>query len=63
MGGGARPRQAALGLMWLTLARDNAASEDGWVAEMHQAAFNKATDDERQLALVFLERWLKNRRD
>jgi TPR repeat protein len=57
------PRQAALGLMWLTLARDNAAAEDGWVAEMHQAAFNKATDDERQLALVFLERWLKNRRD
>ena len=57
------PRQAALGLMWLTLARDNATAEDGWVAEMHQAAFNKATDDERQLALVFLERWLKNRRD
>ena len=61
--GDAGPRQAALGLMWLTLARDNAASEDGWVTEMHQTAFNKATDDERQLALVFLERWLKNRRD
>jgi len=57
------PRQAALGLMWLTLARDNAAADEGWVAEMHDAAFKQATDDERQLALVFLERWLKNRRD
>jgi TPR repeat protein len=61
--GDAGQRQAALGLMWLTLARDNASADDTWVAEMHQAAFNKATDDERQLALVFLERWLKNRRD
>lgn len=61
--GDAGPRQAALGLMWLTLARDNASPEDNWVTEMHQSAFNKATDEERQLALVFLERWLKNRRD
>jgi hypothetical protein len=30
---------------------------------MHDAAFKQASDDERQLALVFLERWLKNRRD
>jgi TPR repeat protein len=61
--GEAAPRQAALGLMWLTLARDNATPEDAWIAEMHDAAFKRASDDERQLALVFLERWLKNRRD
>ena len=61
--GEAAPRQPALGLMWLTLARDNATPEDAWIAEMHDAAFKKASDDERQLALVFLERWLKNRRD
>ncbi len=30
---------------------------------MHDAAFKQASDDERHLALVFLERWLKNRRD
>ena len=30
---------------------------------MHEAAFKQATDDERQLAVVYLERWLKNRRD
>ena len=61
--GEAGPRQAALGLMWLTLARDNATPEDSWVADMHEAAFKQATDNEQQLALVFLERWLKNRRD
>lgn len=61
--GDAGPRQAALGLMWLTLARDNAAADDGWITEMHDAAFKQASDDERQLALVFLQRWLKNRRD
>jgi hypothetical protein len=30
---------------------------------MHEAAFKQASDDERQLALVYLERWLKGRRD
>jgi uncharacterized protein len=63
-------RQAARGLMWLTLARDNAAASresnaaaDKWVVELHDAASKQATDDERQLALVFLERWVKGRRD
>jgi TPR repeat protein len=61
--GDAGARQAALGLMWLTLARDNAGADDAWIVEMHDAASKRASDDERQLALVFLERWLKNRRD
>ncbi|MGE3145387.1 MAG: tetratricopeptide repeat protein [Pseudorhodoplanes sp.] len=61
--GEATPRQAARGLMWLTLARDNARAEDTWIAEMHDAAFRQASDDERQLALVYLERWLKGKRD
>lgn len=56
------PRQAARGLMWLTLARDHP-SADKWVVEMHDAASKQATDDERSLALVYLERWLKGRRD
>ncbi|NWG25341.1 MAG: sel1 repeat family protein [Pseudorhodoplanes sp.] len=62
-GGDAVPRQAARGLMWLMLARDNAPSGDKWIADMHEAAFKQASDDERQLALVYLERWLKGRRD
>jgi TPR repeat protein len=54
------PRQAALGLMWLTLARE---SDVPWITELYNSAFRQATADERALALVFLDRWLKTRRD
>ncbi len=54
------PRQAALGLMWLTLARE---SDVPWITELYNSAFKQATADERALALVFLDRWLKTRRD
>ena len=92
------PRQAARGLMWLTLARDCAGSDDNWIKPLydnafHRAnddertsplgdwydhrrddyphwikplyenAFNRANDDERAAALVYLEDWLKGRRD
>jgi hypothetical protein len=58
------PRQAALGLMWLTLASDAAGgAPDKWVRDLHDAAFKQASDDERQLALMFLERRLNGRRD
>jgi len=54
------PRQAARGLMWLTLARDAAARpEDHWVVEMHEEVFAEATSDERAMALNYLENWLK----
>ncbi|MGD9845746.1 MAG: tetratricopeptide repeat protein [Variibacter sp.] len=58
------PRQAARGLMWLTLAKDAAgASGEKWIGEMYDAAFRLATEDERSLALVYLERWMKSRRE
>jgi hypothetical protein len=57
------PRQAALGLMWLTLASDAAGAPDKWIRDLHDAAFRQATDDERQLALLFLERRLNGRHD
>ena len=57
------PRQAARGLMWLTLARDNAVGEEKWVTDLHDSAFKLASNDERAMALVFLERYLKGRRD
>ena len=66
--GQAVPRQAARGLMWLTLARDAtlardpAAPEDKWIADTYVAAFKQATDDERALALRYLEGWLRGRR-
>jgi TPR repeat protein len=60
--GDVAPRQAARGLMWLTLAREGAGSEK-WVVEMHEAAFKQATDTERQMAVLYLERYMTGRRD
>jgi uncharacterized protein len=57
------PRQAARGLMWLTLGRDCAGSDEAWVKPLYDNAFNRANDDERAMALVYLEDWLKGRRD
>lgn len=55
------PKQAARGLMWLTLARD-AAPQDKRIAELHAAASQQATDDQRALALSFIESWLNGNR-
>jgi TPR repeat protein len=55
------PRQAARGLMWLTLARD-AAPQDKRIAELHASASNQASDDQRSLALTFIETWLNGSR-
>jgi len=57
------PRQAARGLMWLTLSRDCAGPEEGWIKPLYDNAFHRANDDERAMALVYLESWLKGRRD
>jgi uncharacterized protein len=57
-------RQAARGLMWLTLGRDCAGPDEaGWIKPLYENAFRRATDDDRALALVYLESWLKERRD
>ena len=56
------PRQAPRGLMYLTLASD-AAPQDKTIADLQAAAFAAATDDERAVALSYLESWLKGRRD
>jgi uncharacterized protein len=61
--GQAVPRQAARGLMWLTLGRDCAGPDETWVKPVYDSAFKRASDDERALALVYLEDWLKGRRD
>ena len=58
------PRQAARGLMWLTLAKDSARTTDQvWIAKLYDSAFQQATEDERAMALVYLKRWLETRRD
>jgi len=57
------PRQAARGLMWLTLGRDCAGSDDSFAKPLYDEAFGRASDDERAMALVYLEDWLKGRRE
>jgi len=57
------PRQAARGLMWLTLSKECAGPEDGWIKPLYDSAFRRANDDERQLAVVYLEGWIKGRRE
>jgi hypothetical protein len=55
-------RQASRGLMWLTLARDSAGPDDGWITDLYDSAFKQATDDERAVAQIYLERWMMHRR-
>ena len=57
------PRQAARGLMWLTLARDGATADEVWIKESYNRAFAKASDDDRAMALQMLEHWVQGQRD
>ncbi len=59
------PRQAARGLMWLTLARDACRSgpDEAWVAQLYDGAYRQSVEDERALALVYLKRWMETRRE
>jgi len=58
------PRQAARGLMWLTLAKDSARiSDQTWVAQLYNSAYQQSTEDERALALVYLKHWMETRRE
>jgi TPR repeat protein len=57
------PPQRARGLMWLTLARDNAAPDEAWIKESYNRAIAKASDDDRAMALQMLEHWVQGRRD
>jgi exopolysaccharide production negative regulator len=57
------PRQAARGLMLLTLSKDCGGAEEAWMKPLYDNAFRRATDDERAMALVYLEEWMRGRRD
>jgi TPR repeat protein len=57
------PRQAARGLMWLTLARDSATSEEAWIKESYNKAIARASQDDRAMALQMLEHWVQGRKD
>lgn len=55
--------QRALGLMWLTLAREAAidAKKDQWIVDLYDKAMASANDEDRQVALAYLEDHLKRR--
>jgi len=55
-------RQAARGLMWLMVARDSAGPDEKWINDLYEAAVRVATEDERAMAMIELERHLKGRR-
>ena len=57
------PRQAARGLMWLTLARDSATPDEAWIKESYNRAITKASEDDRAMALQMLEHWVQGRKD
>src|SRR6478735_3035289 len=57
------PPQKARGLMWLTLARDNAAPDEVWIRESYNRAIAKASEDDRAMALQMLEHWVQGRKD
>jgi hypothetical protein len=63
-------RQPAMGLAWLTMAKDGASSQakdgassqEAWILETYRSAFVQATADERTLAARQVEEWARARR-
>ena len=62
-GQGGIARQRALGLMWLTLARESVASaKDTWISELYERGAEVASESDRQRALSYVEQFQKKRR-
>jgi hypothetical protein len=58
------PRQAARGLMWLTLAKDSAdTSDQEWINRLYDNAFRQSSEDEKAMAAMYLKRWMQSRRE
>ena len=57
-------RQRALGLMYLTMAREGAAEQAKykWIIDLYDGAMTTASDTDRQAALAYLEQFVKGRR-
>jgi TPR repeat protein len=55
-------RQAALGLFWLTVAKDGAGTDHTWITETYSDAFAQAKVEERAMAYKYLENWLRRPR-
>jgi len=55
--------QRARGLMFLTLACENATPDEAWIKDTYNRAVATATEDERAMAVRYLEQWVQGRRD
>jgi hypothetical protein len=57
------PRQAARGLMWLTLAKECAPHALSWIGGLYDSAVRQASEDERAMGGEFLKRYLASRHE
>jgi uncharacterized protein len=57
------PRQAAKGLMYLIIARENAGGDEHWITPLYEAALAQASDDDRAAARLYLQQWVRGARD
>jgi TPR repeat protein len=55
-------RQAAMGLFWLTVAKDGAKPDEKWIIDTYNSAFAQATEDERAVAFSYLVGWMRAKR-
>jgi TPR repeat protein len=57
------PRQVARGLMWLTLAHDNASADESWIKESYDRAIAKASEDDRAEAQQMLKERVQGKKN
>ncbi len=55
--------QRARGLMFLALACEGAAADEAWIKENYNRAVATSTEDERAMAVKYVEQWVQGRRD
>jgi hypothetical protein len=57
-------RQRALGIMYLTMAREGASEQTKykWIIDLYDSAISTSSDTDRQAALAYLEQFVKGRR-
>jgi TPR repeat protein len=55
--------QRARGLMFLALACENAAPDEAWIKENYNRAVATSTEDERAMAVRYVEQWVQGRRE
>lgn len=55
------PRQAARGLMWLSLAKASAGPGDKWISDLYAEAMAQASADDQEKAQDYVAAWNKDR--